>query len=162
VFGVVMSGTLTGDDPLKGWLMGLARPVRRRHRPGGDLRHDRFTFGNRDLAGGIALIPALVGAFGFAELLTVMSPGSAPVKINPFDSVLPKLATWCSTGGPSCARAASAPSSASCPASARTWRPGRPMRGQARQQGAREVRQGLDRGPDGGRDRRQRLRARRR
>ena len=35
--------------------------------------YDRFTFGNADLAGGFALIPVLVGAFGFAEVLTVMS-----------------------------------------------------------------------------------------
>jgi putative tricarboxylic transport membrane protein len=36
-------------------------------------------------------VPALVGAFGFAELLTAMRPRQAPVKINPFDSVIPKL-----------------------------------------------------------------------
>ena len=32
--------------------------------------YDRFTFGWDQLAGGIALIPALVGAFGLAEVLT--------------------------------------------------------------------------------------------
>ncbi|MCU0898660.1 MAG: tripartite tricarboxylate transporter permease, partial [Burkholderiales bacterium] len=50
------------------------------------------TFGNRDLAGGISLVPALVGAFGFAELLVVMKERRGTVKINPFDSVIPKLA----------------------------------------------------------------------
>ena len=34
--------------------------------------YDRFTFGIHDLSGGISLIPALVGAFGFAEVLTVI------------------------------------------------------------------------------------------
>ena len=30
VFGVVISGNLTGNDPLKGWIAGFARPVHRR------------------------------------------------------------------------------------------------------------------------------------
>ena len=38
LFGVAMSGSIVGDDPLKGWLMGAARPVRRADRPGGPLR----------------------------------------------------------------------------------------------------------------------------
>jgi putative tricarboxylic transport membrane protein len=43
------------------------------------------------MSGGIGLIPALVGAFGFAEILTVMSdPKVQPVKAT-VDSVLPKL-----------------------------------------------------------------------
>ncbi|MCU0804241.1 MAG: tripartite tricarboxylate transporter permease, partial [Burkholderiales bacterium] len=50
------------------------------------------TFGNRDLAGGISLVPALVGAFGFAELLVVMKERRGTVKINPFDTVIPRLA----------------------------------------------------------------------
>lgn len=53
--------------------------------------YERFTFGNRDLAGGIGLVPAFVGAFGLAELLFTMKERQAPVKINPFDSVIPKL-----------------------------------------------------------------------
>ena len=39
--------------------------------------YDRFTFGIHDLSGGISLIPALVGAFGFAEVLTVMQGPAA-------------------------------------------------------------------------------------
>ncbi len=73
VFGVVISGTLTGDDPLKGWIAGFLGPVRRQASARRRIyAFERFTFGKRDLAGGIALVPALVGAFGFAELLTVM------------------------------------------------------------------------------------------
>ena len=90
--GVMMSGSLTGPDPLKGWLMGLLGifvatigldPIH---------AHPRFTFGENAMTGGIGLIPALVGAFGFAEILTVMSePKVKPVK-STTDSVLPKLA----------------------------------------------------------------------
>ena len=35
--------------------------------------YDRFTFGWDELAGGISLIPALVGAFGLAEVLTTLA-----------------------------------------------------------------------------------------
>ncbi|HZH06508.1 MAG TPA: tripartite tricarboxylate transporter permease [Lautropia sp.] len=89
--GVMMSGSLTGSNPLKGWLMGLLGifvatigldPIH---------AYPRFTFGENAMTGGIGLIPALVGAFGFAEILTVMGePKVQPVKAA-LDSVLPKL-----------------------------------------------------------------------
>jgi putative tricarboxylic transport membrane protein len=52
---------------------------------------ERFSYGLRDLAGGISLVPALVGAFGFAELLTAIRERQAPVKISAFDTVIPRL-----------------------------------------------------------------------
>jgi putative tricarboxylic transport membrane protein len=53
--------------------------------------HERFTFGWNELSGGIALIPALVGAFGFAEVLMVMcGPTSRPVTES-IDSILPRI-----------------------------------------------------------------------
>ena len=91
VFGVVISGTLTGDDPLKGWMAGFLGLFVAGIGQEAIYAYDRFSFGNRDLAGGIALVPALVGAFGFAELLSAMKQHQLPVKINPFDSVIPKL-----------------------------------------------------------------------
>src|SRR5687768_8960753 len=72
VFGVVISGNLTGDDPLKGWIAGFVGLFIATIGQEGLYAHDRFTFGYYDLSGGIALLPALVGAFGFAEVLTVM------------------------------------------------------------------------------------------
>ena len=39
--------------------------------------YQRFAYGNTDLAGGFGLLPALVGAFGFAEILQV-TRGAAP------------------------------------------------------------------------------------
>ena len=48
--------------------------------------YERFSFGIADLAGGFALIPVLVGAFGFSEVLTVMSERFARPKIMEFGS----------------------------------------------------------------------------
>ena len=91
LFGVIIAGTLTGNDPLKGWIAGVAGLFVATIGQEPQYAYERFAFGMRDLAGGIQLVPALVGAFGFAELLTAMKTRQAPVKINPFDTVIPKL-----------------------------------------------------------------------
>ena len=91
LFGVIISGTLTGNDPLKGWIAGIAGLFVASIGQEAIYAYDRFTFGTRELAGGISLVPALVGAFGLAELLVTMKERQAPVEINPFDSVVPKL-----------------------------------------------------------------------
>jgi putative tricarboxylic transport membrane protein len=91
VFGVVISGNLTGDDPLKGWIAGFLGLFIATIGQEGMYAYDRFTFGNHDLSGGIALIPALVGAFGFAEVLTVLKERPPKIVINAFDTVIPKI-----------------------------------------------------------------------
>jgi putative tricarboxylic transport membrane protein len=92
LFGVIIAGTLTGDDPLKGWIAGMLGIFTACVGQEAIFAYDRFSFGSRDLAGGFNLVPALVGAFGFAELLSAVREKQPPVKINPFDSVIPKLA----------------------------------------------------------------------
>src|SRR5688500_810537 len=92
LFGVIISGTLTGDDPLKGWIAGVAGLFIASIGQEAIYAYDRFTFGTRELAGGVGLVPALVGAFGLAELLVTMKQRQTPVRINPFDSVIPRLA----------------------------------------------------------------------
>jgi putative tricarboxylic transport membrane protein len=91
VFGVVISGNLTGDDPLKGWIAGFAGLFIAAIGQEGMYAYDRFTFGIRDLSGGISLIPALVGAFGFAEVLTVIKDRPPKIIINTFDTVIPRI-----------------------------------------------------------------------
>lgn len=91
LFGVIIAGTLTGSDPLKGWIAGLLGIFAATVGQEAIFAYDRFSFGSRDLAGGFNLVPALVGAFGFAELLSAVRERSVPVKINPFDSVIPKV-----------------------------------------------------------------------
>ncbi len=91
LFGVIISGTLTGDDPLKGWLAGFLGLFVATIGQDSVHAYERFSFGNRDLAGGFQLIPALVGAFGFAEVLTVLGARATRPVIHSFDTYLPRL-----------------------------------------------------------------------
>ncbi|MEO6031820.1 MAG: tripartite tricarboxylate transporter permease [Burkholderiaceae bacterium] len=91
LFGVSMSGTIVGDDPVKGWLMGALGLFIAQIGQEGLYAYDRFTFGWDDLSGGIALIPALVGAFGLAEILTALSDPVEKKLVELKDSVLPRF-----------------------------------------------------------------------
>ena len=73
VFGIVISGQLTGGNaPLKGYIAGLLGLMIAMVGSEGIHAHVRFNFGLSDLNGGIGLIPAMVGAFGFSEVLSAM------------------------------------------------------------------------------------------
>ncbi len=91
LFGVMMSGSIAGADPLKGWLMGFLGLFATLIGQDGIHAVNRFTFGVKDLEGGISLIPALIGAFGFSEILTVLSEPVKRATINAVDSVLPRI-----------------------------------------------------------------------
>jgi putative tricarboxylic transport membrane protein len=73
IFGVVISGRITAsNDPIKGWIAGFLGLFAAQVGQEGIHAYQRFSFGSTDLAGGLGLLPALVGAFGFAEVLSVM------------------------------------------------------------------------------------------
>jgi TctA family transporter len=91
LFGVTMSGTLVGNDPLKGWLMGALGLFVAQIGQEGIYAHDRFTFDLPALAGGIALIPALIGAFGFAEVLTRLADPVERKLLEMRDSIRPRF-----------------------------------------------------------------------
>jgi putative tricarboxylic transport membrane protein len=91
VFGVVISATITGGDALKGWLAGFLGLFIAAIGQEGIHAYERFSYGVRDLAGGISLVPALVGAFGFAELLVVMKDKPARVVLGAIDSAIPRI-----------------------------------------------------------------------
>ncbi|HUR88375.1 MAG TPA: tripartite tricarboxylate transporter permease [Ramlibacter sp.] len=92
LFGVTMSGSIVGGDALKGWLMGLLGLFLAQIGQESLYAYDRFTFGWDELAGGIALIPALVGAFGLAEVLTTLADPVERRIAELKDSVLPRWA----------------------------------------------------------------------
>lgn len=92
LFGVMMSGSITGSDPLKGWIMGILGLCVALIGQDGIHAYERFAYGDPNLAGGLSLIPTLVGAFGCAEVLTVMGERFQRVRIYAVDSVLPRIA----------------------------------------------------------------------
>jgi putative tricarboxylic transport membrane protein len=94
IFGIVIAGQMTSfDDALKGWIAGFLGLLVAMIGQEGIHAEARFSYGSSDLAGGIGLIPALVGAFGFAEVLTVMKNRAAEMATRTVDRVLPGLET---------------------------------------------------------------------
>jgi putative tricarboxylic transport membrane protein len=91
IFGVIISATLTGGDALKGWITGIAGLFIATIGQDGIHAFERFSFDSRDLAGGFSLVPALVGAFGFAEVLVAMRERRSVPRVNPFDTVIPRI-----------------------------------------------------------------------
>ena len=92
VFGVVISGRLTaGNDPLKGWIAGFLGLLLAQVGQEGIHAYQRFAYGYRDLAGGLGLLPALVGAFGFAEVLMVMRQANFETIRQAGGRIVPRL-----------------------------------------------------------------------
>lgn len=93
LFGVVISGQLTAmDDPLKGYIAGILGLMVAMVGMETLHAHQRFTFGIPALGGGVDLIPAMVGAFGLAEILGVMKrTAQARIVSSSEDRVVPKF-----------------------------------------------------------------------
>jgi putative tricarboxylic transport membrane protein len=73
IFGILIAGQLTAiEDPLKGWIAGFLGLGVAMIGQEGLYMTDRFTFGYTEMQAGIGLIPAMVGAFGFSEVIAVM------------------------------------------------------------------------------------------
>lgn len=93
LFGVVIAGRLTAlGDPIKGWLAGFLGLLLAMIGQESVFAYERYAYGNGDLAGGLGLLPALVGAFGFAEILVVMKSRAWVTVSGRVDSVIPRLA----------------------------------------------------------------------
>ncbi len=91
LFGVIISGQMSGSDtPLKGYIAGVIGLMVAM--VGLESLHvvQRFTFGNSQLSAGIDIIPAMVGAFGLAEILSsVMTKiKTRPIDVN--DRIIPR------------------------------------------------------------------------
>jgi putative tricarboxylic transport membrane protein len=91
LFGIVIAGTLAGGDPLKGYLAGFLGLWIATIGQEPYYNHQRFAFGSTDLAGGIGLLPALVGAFGVAEVLQAMRGPAVKAVSSTIDSVIPRI-----------------------------------------------------------------------
>jgi putative tricarboxylic transport membrane protein len=91
VFGVVVAGTLAGGDPLKGYLAGFFGLWIATIGQEPYYNYQRYAFGFTDLAGGIGLLPALVGAYGVAEVLHAMRGPAVKAISNKIDSIIPRI-----------------------------------------------------------------------
>jgi len=92
VFGVVICGNLTAPkDPLKGWIAGFLGLFIATIGMEPNHAFPRFSFGSVAISGGIHLIPAMVGAFGFAEIITVMKQPQAELVETKLDRILPRI-----------------------------------------------------------------------
>jgi putative tricarboxylic transport membrane protein len=90
IFGIVICGNLTAPkDPLKGWIAGFLGLFVAMIGQEGIHAYERYTFGSRNLASGVALIPAMVGVFGFAEIIGVMRYTKFDVVRTQINRILP-------------------------------------------------------------------------
>ncbi|MBN1186120.1 MAG: tripartite tricarboxylate transporter permease [Bacteroidales bacterium] len=92
VFGIIISGSLTAPkDPIKGWISGFLGLFVATIGMESMHAYRRFSFGNVELAGGIELLPAMIGVFGFSEVLMVMKQPAIKVISNKIERVLPRF-----------------------------------------------------------------------
>ncbi|MFO8165898.1 MAG: tripartite tricarboxylate transporter permease [Desulfatiglandales bacterium] len=90
IFGIIICGSLTAPkDPLKGWISGFFGLFVAMIGMEGMHAYRRFSFGNVDLAGGIELLPAMIGVFGFSEILMVMKQPAIKIVSNKIEKVIP-------------------------------------------------------------------------
>lgn len=91
IFGIIICGNLTAPkDPLKGWIAGFIGLFVAMIGMEGIHAYVRFSFGSTDLSGGISLIPAMVGTFGFAEIISVMRYSKVEVVNSEIGRIVPR------------------------------------------------------------------------
>jgi putative tricarboxylic transport membrane protein len=92
VFGIIICGNLTAPkDPLKGWIAGFFGLFIAMIGMEGMHAYARFSFGSVELSGGIALIPAMVGVFGFSEILMIMKQPRFELIESKIERVIPRI-----------------------------------------------------------------------
>ncbi|MDO9501686.1 tripartite tricarboxylate transporter permease [Falsiroseomonas sp.] len=91
LFGIVIAGSLSGGDPLKGYIAGFLGLLVATIGQETNHAYPRFAFGNSDLAGGLGLLPVLVGVFGVSEVLNAMRGPAVRAVSSKIDSVIPRI-----------------------------------------------------------------------
>lgn len=73
LFGVLICGSLTTEDlAAKGWIAGIIGLLISMVGMEALQGYPRFTFGSRDLAGGIDIVPVILGAFAIPQIIRAM------------------------------------------------------------------------------------------
>jgi putative tricarboxylic transport membrane protein len=91
LFGIIIAGSLSGGDALKGYIAGFLGLFVATIGQEANHAYPRFAFGNGDLAGGLGLLPVLVGVFGVAEVLSSMRGPAVKAVSSKIDSVIPRI-----------------------------------------------------------------------
>jgi putative tricarboxylic transport membrane protein len=91
LFGIVIAGSLSGGDALKGYIAGFIGLFIATIGQETNHAYPRFAFGDADLAGGLGLLPVLVGVFGVAEVLSAMRGPAVKAVSSKIDSVIPRI-----------------------------------------------------------------------
>lgn len=81
LFGLATVGTLTSKSFSKGLMSAMIGLILSMIGIDSVMGTPRLTFGIQDLQAGIGTVPALVGLFGFAEVLTVISEGNLTAQV---------------------------------------------------------------------------------
>ncbi|MEO1016809.1 MAG: tripartite tricarboxylate transporter permease, partial [Pseudomonadota bacterium] len=92
ILGILMAGSLSGDDPIKGWLAGGIGLLMAQIGLDDLHMHPRFTFGSHYLEAGLGLVAAIVGLFGISQVLVTMrDPESRLVAVtNKVGRIIPR------------------------------------------------------------------------
>lgn len=72
LFGIMICGTITSKNPIKGWMAGLFGLLISSIGLEAIQAYPRFTYGNIQLNAGITLIPAMIGVFAIPEVITTL------------------------------------------------------------------------------------------
>ncbi len=72
LLGVMMAGSLTGDDPIKGWIAGMGGLLVAQIGLDDLHMYPRFSFGSHYLEAGVGLVAAIVGLFGISQVIVAM------------------------------------------------------------------------------------------
>ncbi len=72
LIGVLMAGSLSGDDPIKGWIAGMVGLLIAQIGLDDLHMHPRFSYGSHYLEAGIGLVAAIVGLFGISQVIVAM------------------------------------------------------------------------------------------
>lgn len=91
IWGISISGSLTTGKPIKGWLTGCLGLLISMVGMDPIYGFYRFTFGQIALYSGIELIPILVGLFGLAEALNVLSTPKAEMAAPQVKKIIPSF-----------------------------------------------------------------------
>jgi len=96
LFGILICGSLTAKDlPVKGWIAGFLGLLMAVVGLDPIQGYYRFTFDNRELFGGIEVIPVLLGGFAIPQVLSVMRVNVARTQVpSSVTKILPPWSLW--------------------------------------------------------------------